>query len=320
MTCRALVPALAALAALVLPLASCTKKKEDEQSKGTIGMTCMDLNNPFFQLIASVMEEKAKAAGYKLVALDGEGKAEIQMTQITDFIAQDYDAIFLNPADSKLMGEAVRRAHEAGVPVFTFDVQMEDPGVQELVTFHIGSDNEQGGRLAGESMMKATGDQGKVGIINKPDSNSCILRVKGFKDYLAENNSKLEIVSELNGQGKRTAGYTVATDMLQANSDLVGIFAINDPCALGAYEAVVKKERAGQVTIVAFDGSPDGKRGVHEKKLHDTPLQFPRQMAEGTVAAFLKHVQGEPFEKTKLIPCEHYYYEDAVKDENRDSF
>jgi ribose transport system substrate-binding protein len=206
------------------------------------------------------------------------------------------------------------------VPVFTFDVQMEDAEVAELVTFHVGSDNYQGGRLAGESMMRVTGNKGKIGIVNKPNSNSCILRVKGFKDYLQENGSELEIVSELNGNGQRELGYTVTSDMLQRNGDIVGIFAINDPCGLGAYRAVEKEKKTGQVTIVGFDGSPDGKVGVFEKKLYDTPQQFPRKMAEITVETFLKHVQGEGFEKAVIIPCTHYYYEDAVKDENRDKF
>ena len=33
-------------------------------------MTCMDLTNPFFKLIANVMEEEAKKHGYKLVAAE----------------------------------------------------------------------------------------------------------------------------------------------------------------------------------------------------------------------------------------------------------
>ncbi|NIP93529.1 MAG: sugar ABC transporter substrate-binding protein, partial [Akkermansiaceae bacterium] len=289
-------------------------------SKGTIGMTCMNLNNPFFQLIAQIMEEEAGKAGYTLKAMDGKGDAALQNTQMKDFVTQGCSAIFLNPADSKATAEGIRQASAAGVPVFTFDIQMEDPEVAALVTYHVGSDNYQGGRLAGESMMKATGDSGKVGIINLPEANSCIKRVNGFKDYLKENNSKLEVVIELNGKGDRVEGAKVATDMLQAHGDLVGIFGINDPCALGAWSSIEQAGKTDQITIVGFDGSPDGKIGVYEKKLYDTPLQFPRKMAEKTVATFLKHVQGEDFEKTELIPCGHYYYEDSVDDPNREKF
>ncbi len=289
-------------------------------NKGTIGMTCMNLNNPFFQLIAQEMEKAAGEAGYTLKAMDGKGDAALQNTQIDEFITQKCDAIFLNPADSKATGSGVRAAHAAGIPVFTFDIQMEDPEVQELVTYHVGSDNYQGGMLAGESMMKATGNSGKIGIINLPEAKSCKKRVDGFKDYLKENNSKLEIVIELNGKGDRVKGAEVTADMLTAHDDLVGIFGINDPCALGAWASVKEAGKLEQITIVGFDGSPDGKIGVFEKKLYDTPMQFPGQMAAKTVEAFLKYVAGDDFEKIEFIPCEHYFFADAEKDPNRDKF
>ncbi|MBG70697.1 MAG: sugar ABC transporter substrate-binding protein [Roseibacillus sp.] len=273
--------------------ASSDEAAQVEESKGTVGMTCMNLNNPFFQLIAQEMEKAASAAGYTLKAMDGKGDAALQNTQIDEFITQKCDAIFLNPADSKATGSGVRAAHAAGIPVFTFDIQMEDPEVQKLVTYHVGSDNYQGGRLAGESMMKATGGIGKIGIINLPEANSCKKRVDGFKDYLSENNSKLEIVAELNGKGDRVKGAEVAADMLAAHGDLVGIFGINDPCALGAWASVKEAGKLEQITIIGFDGSPDGKIGVFEKKLYDTPMQFPGQMATKTVEAFLRYVAGD---------------------------
>ena len=161
--------------------ASSDEATKPEESKGTVGMTCMNLNNPFFQLIAQEMEKAASTAGYTLKAMDGKGDAALQNTQIDEFITQKCDAIFLNPADSKATGSGVRAAHDAGIPVFTFDIQMEDPEVQKLVTYHVGSDNYQGGRLAGESMMKATGGIGKIGIINLPEANSCKKRVDGSR-------------------------------------------------------------------------------------------------------------------------------------------
>jgi len=285
--------------------------------KGRIGMTCMDLTNPFFKLIANVMEEEAAKHGYELTALSGEIDPAKQNSQISDFVAQGYEAIFLNPVDSQSAAQGVKNAHEAGVPVFTFDVQISGEEARELVVSHIGSDNYQGGRLAGESMMKALGNKGKVAVISLPEVTSCILRVDGFTDALEEAQSPIEIVTELSGKGTRDGGFTVATDILQAHPDIGGIFAINDPSALGAHAAVVKAGKEEDITIVAFDASPAGKQAVFEKKLYDTPQQFPRQMATGTVQAFLDYLAGEEVEKRILIPCAHYRYEDSVEDESR---
>jgi len=294
---------------------SCSDKHE--QSKGKIGVTCMDLTNPFFKLIANVMEKEAAKYGYKVVSLSGEKDTAKQNNQLADFAAQGYDAVFLNPVDSRAVAEGVKKAHQAGIPVFTYDVQVTDEQAREMVVSHIGSDNYQGGRLAAESMIKVTGDNGKIAIISYPEVSSCILRVKGFKDYLKEHESKLKIVTELSGEGSRNVAYTVATDMLQAHPGIAGIFAINDPSALGVYAAVVKAGKTDQITIVGFDASPAGKQAVYEKKLFDSPQQFPRQMAKGTVEAFIKYLNGEEVPKSIFISCRHYYYEDSLKDENR---
>jgi ribose transport system substrate-binding protein len=277
----------------------------------------MDLTNPFFKLIANVMEEEAAKYGYKVVSLSGAKDTAKQNNQLADFAAQGYDAVFLNPVDSKAVAEGVKKAHQAGIPVFTYDVQVTDEQAREMVVSHIGSDNYQGGRLAAESMIKVTGDNGKIAIISYPEVSSCILRVKGFKDYLKERESKLKIVTELSGEGSRNVAYTVATDMLQAHPSIVGIFAINDPSALGAYAAVVKAGKTDQITIVGFDASPAGKQAVYEKKLFDSPQQFPRKMAKGTVEAFIKYLNGEKVPQNIFIPCQHYYYEDSLEDENR---
>lgn len=295
-------------------VSSCSKKPE---YKGKIGVTCMDLTNPFFKLIANVMQEEAAKYGYEIVALSGELDPAKQNNQLSDFVAQGYDAIFLNPVDSRAAGEGVKKAHQAGIPIFTYDVQVTDEQAKDMILSHIGSDNYQGGRLAGESMIKATGDKGRIALITYPEVTSCILRVDGFKDYLKEHDSKLEIVTELSGKGNRSDGYAVATDILQAHPDIVGIFAINDPSGLGAYSAVQKAGNADKITIVAFDASPAGKQAVFEKKLYDSPQQFPRKMAKGTVAAFIKYLNGEDVPGKVFIPCAHYYYEDSINDKSR---
>jgi ribose transport system substrate-binding protein len=141
--------------------------------------------------------------------------------------------------------------------------------------------------------------------------------VKGFKDYLKENGSKLQIVTELSGKGNRNDGYTTATDIMQAHPGIVGIFSINDPSALGAHAAVVKAGKQDQITVVGFDASPAGKQAVFEKKLYDSPQQFPRKMAKGTVKAFIQYMEGEDVSPKVFIPCAHYYYADSVDDPSR---
>jgi ribose transport system substrate-binding protein len=299
---------------LIMIMLAC---KSQVSYRGKIGMTCMDLTNPFFKLIGNVMEEEAEKYGYEVIPLDGNLDPARQNNQMSDFVAQGYDAIFLNPVDSKSAGEGVKKAYAAGIPVFTFDIQVTDEKAKALVFSHIGSDNYQGGRLAGESMMNITGDRGRIAILSLPEITSCILRVNGFRYYLRENNSGLMIVTELSGKGSRNDGYSVTTDILQAHPEIIGLFAVNDPSALGAYAAVQKAGKTEQITVVGFDASPAGKQAVYEKKLYDSPQQFPRKMALGTVQAFIDYLEGKALQKIYFIPCAHYYHEDSIADPSR---
>ena len=220
------------------------KAKLESTTKGTIGVSVLTLGNPFFSVIADNVTSEAAKYGYEVVVVDGDRDVRKQANQIDDFLTKGVSAIILNPCDRISIGTAIKKANDAGVPVFTCDLKCVADGAE--VVSHVGSDNLQGGRLAGEAMIEALGEQGgKVLVIHFPQANSCQLRVQGFEEVLGAYNDglvagRIEIVAELDGGGVRDEGYKVTEDTLQAHPDLAGIFAINDPSGLGARAALEK--------------------------------------------------------------------------------
>jgi ribose transport system substrate-binding protein len=102
--------------------------------------------------------------------------------------------------------------------------------------------------------------------------------------------------------------------MLQAHPDLVGIFAINDPSALGARGALEKAGKAGNVVIIGFDGQPEGKQAIKDGKIYADPIQFPDKMGVEVVRAFLRHSKGEELPPQMLIPTSLYRQADGAAD------
>jgi ribose transport system substrate-binding protein len=102
--------------------------------------------------------------------------------------------------------------------------------------------------------------------------------------------------------------------MLQAFPDLVGLFAINDPSALGARGALEKAGKADKVVIIGFDGQPEGKQAIKDGKIYADPIQFPDQMGVRMVDAILRHSKGETLPAQMLIPTRLYRKSDAQKD------
>jgi ribose transport system substrate-binding protein len=276
------------------------------------------MTNPFFQEIANNMRDEAEKNGYDLLVVSGEFDVARQANQVKDFIVKKVAAIVLCPCDSKAIGPAVNEANAAGIPVFTADIACLAPGAK--VVAHIASDNLGGGKEAAKAMIEALGEAGgKIVILDYKPAESCILRVNGFKEVIEEYNKgrssgKIEIVAELPGDGQKDKGYRAAEDAIQAHPDLVGIFAINDPSALGARAALEKAGKADQIKLIAFDGQPEGRKAIKEGKIYADPIQFPSRIGIETVRTIVKHFAGEPISAQVLIPTSLYRKADAEKD------
>ena len=314
------------LSLVVLMFTSCgggsseqnSKSGNSNGSKGTIGISVLTLGNPFFNVIAEGVKEEAAKHGYDVLVVDGDRDVQKQANQIDDFLTKGVVAIILNPCDRQSIGPAIEKANQAGVPVFTCDLKCVAEGAE--VVSHVGSDNLQGGKLAGEAMIEALGAQGgEVLVIHFPQANSCQLRVRGFEEVIAAYNQglvagRIEVVAELDGGGVRDEGYKVTEDTLQAHPDLRGIFAINDPSGLGARAALEKAGKQDQVTIVAFDGQPEGKQAIKDGKIFADPIQFPDLIGKKTVQLMMDYFSGNVVAKEVLIPTELYRQEDGAKD------
>jgi ribose transport system substrate-binding protein len=284
--------------------------------KGSIGLSVLTMTNPFFKTIADSMIAEARKHGYDVFVTSGEFDVAKQQNQVKDFIVKRVVAIVLCPCNSKAIGPAIQEANEAGIPVFTADIACLALGAR--VVSHIATDNYAGGKMAAEAIVEALNGRGDVAIIDHPEVESVILRTKGFKAKLAELNEQpgvnVKIVEQLPGGGVRDKSFRTTQDILQAHPDLAGIFAINDPSALGARAALERAGKADQIVIVGFDGQPEAKRAIKEGKIYADPIQFPDQIGVKTVQAIVKHFEGEELPTEILIPTALYRKADAEKD------
>jgi len=279
---------------------------------GVIGISVLTMTNPFFKEIADVVTAEAATYGYEVSVTSAEFDPARQRLQVKDFVVRKVSAIILTPADSKAVGTAIKEANAAGIPVFTADIASLVDDAK--VICHVATDNYAGGRQAAKAIMQALGNRGKVAIIDHPMVESVILRTRGFKDELREANSPIEIVGAWPGKGSKDESFKAAQDILTAHQDLAGIFAINDPSALGACAAIEKDNRTGKVLVVGFDGQLEGKQAIKEGRIYADPIQFPDEIARRTVHAIMTYLEGEKVPPEILIPTRLYYKADADKD------
>ncbi|GAA5149888.1 substrate-binding domain-containing protein [Prosthecobacter algae] len=302
---------------LLIALAGCGQPEAPAPTRGTIGASLLTLDNPFFKVIGDNLAAEGRKQGYDVIVVSGDKDVAKQSNQVKDFIVKKVSAIVLSPCDSKSIVPVIQEANAAGIPVFTVDVPCNEPGVK-LVT-QIATDNYGGGKEAGAAMIEALGERGgKVAVLHLKQVESCQLRVKGFREVIDAHNAsgkpKIDIVAELESGGAKDLGYKAAEDTLQAHADLRGIFAINDPAALGARAALEKAGKEKQVVIIGFDGQPEGKQAIKDGKIYADPIQFPDKMGVQLVQSIMTWSRGLPQPPQILIPTQLYRQADAQQD------
>ena len=294
----------------------CGGEASETREKPVIGVSVMTTTNPFFKLLGETIAEEAAKYGYETLLVSGDYDISKQKNQVSDFIVRGVDAIVLTPINSKSIGTSVAEANKAGIPVFTADIAVLAEGVE--VVSHIATDNYQAGRVAGRAMVEGLGASAEIGILDFAEVDSVILRTNGFFDELAAQAEatgiKLDVVSRLPGGAEKAVSYRAAQDMLQANPNLKGIFAINDPSALGAVAALEEAGRQSEVIVVSVDGQPEGRRAVLEGKIYGDAVQYPDKIARTTVTTIMKYMNGEEVPAEILSPTVLYRMAEALQD------
>ena len=266
---------------------SCARKGEQPGTR-TVGVALLTRGHIFYKDLEEGFREEARADHFELVITSAEFDLGKQINQIEDFVARKVDAVIVCPVDSKGIGPGVRKANDAGIPVFTADIAAQEGAV----VCHIASDNVAGGRLAGQYMAKALGGRGKIAIINNPVATSVLDRVQGFREAIGAYPG-ITVVADVSGEAVRDKSLQATTDVLQGNPHLDGIFGINDASALGALDAVQQFKRAG-IVIVGYDATPPAADAIlRGTALKADVIQYPKKIGTTTIEMIHDYFAGK---------------------------
>ena len=279
---------------LVAGCGSDSKKDGGDQKQGTIGFSVSTQNNPFFVSLKKGVEEQAKTMGLKVKIVDAQNDPAKQANDISDLLESGVTVLIVNPVDSAAISTSVEAANNKKIPVITVD-RSADKGT---VVSHIASDNVKGGEMAAKLIADKMGNGAKVAELEGiPGASATRERGQGFHNIA---DKMLTVVTKQTAEFDRTKGLNVATNMLQANPDVVAIFAHNDEMALGAIQAA--KSAGKQIFIVGFDGTEDAQKAVQDATMAATIAQQPELMGKLAVETAAKVVKGEKVEAK--IPAE----------------
>src|SRR5215213_9005264 len=170
-------------------------------------------------------------------------------------------------------------------------VQLEVQAAEHTETF-VGSDNYEGGKLAGAHVLKVTGGKARVGILEGiPGHETGDSRLRGFRDAVKDAPG-ITVVASQPANWERDQGFNVFQNMLQAHPEIDTVFAASDLMALGAVEAIAAAGKTGKIKVIGFDALEDAKKAIAEGKMSASVAQFPYEMGKAAVESAVKVLAG----------------------------
>lgn len=240
-------------------------------------------NNPFFKPMIEAFEQTAKELGAEpeVQAPPQEMDKEKQFALVQAEIGKGVKAICIAPADSKGIVPALKAAQDKGIVVVNLDNRVDQATAQAqgaTLGGYVGADNEQGGKLAGETMLTLLNGMGSVAILEGIRGvDNAEARKRGFTGAVQ---GKLTIAASETAEWDTEKAYAKTQGILAAHPDLVGIFCANDKMAVGAMKAIAEAGKTGKVHVIGYDNIPDVQPALQSGALSATVEQHPDLMGK----------------------------------------
>ena len=263
----------------VIALAALMSQAVEARELKALGISMGSLGNPYFVTLADGATARAKELNpnVKVTSVSADYDLSKQFSQIDNFISSKVDLILINAVDPSAMASAIKKARNAGIVVVAVDVDAN--GVNATVQ----TDNVEAGKLACQFLVDKLSGKGNVIIQNGPQVTAVTDRVKGCKAALAGAPDIKVLSDDQDGKGSREGGLNVMQGYLTRFPKIDGLFAINDPQAIGS-DLAAKQLKRGGIVITSVDGAPDIENALKTDTLiQASASQDPWAMAQTAV-------------------------------------
>ncbi len=253
--------------------------------------------DPFYITMSTGVYQAAADLGVNIIQQDPERfDVTIQTPIIQALISRgDIDALITAPNDIEQSIPVLQDAHDAGIPVLTVDTFIGDGNYADgEVTFpisYIGSDNVQGGYIACTALADALPEGSKIYVSNvRPGISTTDQREEGC---LAAAEDRGLVVARVDyNENSADIAQTQTAAVLQANPDIVGMFATNLFGALGAGTAIQNAGLQGAVEVALFDAGEANIQFLRDGIVSLVIAQKPADMGYLGVAMATAYLDG----------------------------
>ena len=236
-----------------------------------VGLVVPDLLHPFFAEVAKVISAAVGKRGYSIIISSSEEDPELEAREIDQLTGRRLDALIVASSGSDI--QSFSRLERHGIPYVLIDRELAG-----LSANFVGTNDETAGRLATEHLI----DQGckTISHIRGRENSTGVRRFEGYKRALQRNgipySDSLVVARSRVDINSERMGAEAMRLLLKHRPIPDGVFAYNDPLAIGALEAILESGLRIPEDIAVI-----GCGNLHYNRLLRVPLSSVDQDSQG---------------------------------------
>jgi len=296
--------------ALAVTLLTSASSRASGTKTVKIALILKTFSNPYFVSMEQSAKTDAAKLGVKLSVSAGttDGDTATQITSIDNAIAAGDQGIIITP-NGNAVNSAILKARKAGLYTIALDTA---PIPASTVNITYATDNTAAGKLDGEwAAAKLDGKSADIALLdlfNNQVVSVDVDRDHGFLEgmgipvgnpnlngdepksghYTGGKGGSYKISCQLPTQGAIPTGKSAMQTCLEKDPSINLVYAINEPAAEGASEAL--KQAGSKAILVAIDGGCSNLPYLQSGAIAATAGQFPYKMAADGIDAIYKLV------------------------------
>jgi simple sugar transport system substrate-binding protein len=270
-----------------------------------VGAIYMDAQG-FYAGVRKGIQDGAKDAGKKvdLVETNAQGDVSKESSFIDSLISAGVKAIIVSPVSADGSYRAIRRAHDAGIPVVCYNTCLNDADMKQYVSaYAVGDPYDFGHKLgdaAADYFLAEKKEAPKIAVLNCEFVEVCVTRRKGFEDALKAKVPGAQIVANQEGAILDKA-VSVAGTILSSNPNIDAFFGEAGGATLGAARAVKSQGKTDKVVVFGGDMTTEIAQELADFTVIKAVVDISGQgLGKLALAQAIKSIDGQPPQGIKV--------------------
>ncbi len=307
---------------------------ESEKERLNIAVFLYRNDDHFINNLKEAIEETAREnqeewgeEDFIFTYFNGKNQDEIQINQIKEAISEGADALAINIVERSSATKIIDMAKKADVPIVFFNRQPLDVDMARWdKLYYVGLDGIQSGEMQGEIIadywnthpeMDKNGDGTLQYVMLQGQYNhqDTILRTKYSVETVKNSGIPMEELAKETANWQRFEADSIMTSLLGIYGDRIElIISNNDMMALGARDAILRKDRSIFIPIVGVDGTKPALKALEDGEFIGTVFNDAKKQGEVVAEISYYLAKGvDPATKIEGIESATYYWVDYEK-------